>query len=69
MLMVYLVRQGQTDWNLFKKFNGCTDTELNQTGIAQAKLRAEKLRSVRFDTCFANLSTKDRSCLMTGLPK
>ncbi len=54
MIMVYLVRQGQTDWNLFKKFNGCTDTELNQTGIAQANLRAEKLRSVRFDTCFCS---------------
>ena len=40
--MVYLVRQGQTDWNLCKKFNGCTETELNQTGIAQAKLQARR---------------------------
>nr|WP_314459802.1 histidine phosphatase family protein [uncultured Clostridium sp.] len=23
--MIYLVRQGETDWNLYKKFNGCTD--------------------------------------------
>lgn len=52
--MVYLVRQGQTDWNLFKKFNGCTDTELNQTGIAQAKLQAENLGSVNFDACFCS---------------
>ncbi len=54
MIMVSLVRQGQTDWNLFKKFNGCTDTELNQTGIAQAKLQAENLMSVRFDACFCS---------------
>ena len=47
--MIYLVRQGQTDWNLFKKFNGVTDTLLNQTGISQAKLQAENLRSVSFD--------------------
>jgi Fructose-2,6-bisphosphatase len=48
--MIYLVRQGQTDWNLFKKFNGCTDTELNQTGISQAQLQAENLKSVSFVT-------------------
>ncbi len=23
--MIYFVRQGETDWNLNKKFNGCTD--------------------------------------------
>ena len=52
--MIYLVRQGQTDWNLFKKFNGVTDTLLNQTGISQAKLQAENLRSVSFDACFCS---------------
>lgn len=52
--MVYLVRQGETDWNLFKKFNGVTDTLLNQTGISQAKLQAENLRSVSFDACFCS---------------
>jgi broad specificity phosphatase PhoE len=52
--MLYLVRQGQTDWNLFKKFNGVTDTLLNQTGIAQAKLQAENLRSVSFDACLCS---------------
>jgi probable phosphoglycerate mutase len=58
--MVYLVRQGQTDWNLFKKFNGCTDTYLNQTGIAQAKLQAENLRNVNFDACFCSPQTRAR---------
>jgi broad specificity phosphatase PhoE len=52
--MIYLVRQGETDWNLFKKFNGITDTLLNQTGIAQAKLQAENLRIVSFDACFCS---------------
>lgn len=58
--MVYLVRHGQTDWNLFKRFNGCTDTYLNQTGIAQAKLQAENLRNVSFDTCFCSPQTRAR---------
>lgn len=52
--MIYLVRQGQTDWNLLKKFNGCTDTVLNHTGIEQAKLQAENLKSISFDICFCS---------------
>lgn len=58
--MVYLVRQGETDWNLLKKFNGCTDTELNQTGIKQAKLQAENLKSVSFDACFCSPQKRAR---------
>lgn len=58
--MIYLVRQGQTDWNLLKKFNGCTDTELNQTGIEQSKLLAENFNSVSFDACFCSPQKRAR---------
>ena len=58
--MIYLVRQGESDWNLFKKANGVTDTFLNQTGIAQAKLQAENLRNVNFDACFCSSQTRAR---------
>lgn len=58
--MIYLVRHGQTDWVLFRKFNGVTDTFLNQTGIAQSKLQAENLRSVKFDACFCSPRARAR---------
>jgi probable phosphoglycerate mutase len=58
--MIYLVRHGQTDWNLFRKFNGITDTLLNQTGMAQAKTQAENLRNVSFDACFCSPRTRAR---------
>ena len=58
--MIYLVRHGQTDWNLFKRCNGCTDTYLNQTGIKQAKLQTEKLKNVIFDACFCSPQTRAR---------
>jgi probable phosphoglycerate mutase len=58
--MIYLVRQGETDWNLFKRANGVTDTFLNRTGIAQAKLQAENLRSVNFDACFCSPQKRAR---------
>lgn len=58
--MIYLVRQGQTNWNLLKKFNGCTDIELSQTGIEQAKLQAENLKSVIFNACFCSPQKRAR---------
>lgn len=58
--MIFLVRQGQTDWNLYKKFNGCTDTELNQTGIAQARQQAQNLRNINFDACFCSSQKRAR---------
>ena len=58
--MIYLVRQGETDWNLFRKFNGVTDTLLNQTGIEQAKLQAENLRNVSIDACFCSPQKRAR---------
>jgi probable phosphoglycerate mutase len=58
--MIYLVRQGETDWNLNKIFNGCTDTKLNQTGIAQAEEQAENLRNINFKACFCSPQTRAR---------
>jgi len=58
--MIYLVRHGETDWNLFRKVNGVTDTYLNQTGIEQAKLQADNLRSISFDACFCSSQTRAR---------
>ena len=58
--MIYLVRHGETDWNLFKRCNGITDTFLNQTGIEQAKKQAEKLRNVSFDACYCSSLTRAR---------
>jgi len=52
--MIYLVRHGQTDWNLFKRFNGVTDTFLNKSGIEQAKQQADNLNSISFDVCFCS---------------
>lgn len=52
--MFFLVRQGQTDWNLFRRFNGVTETFLNQTGIEQARKQAEELKDIDFDICFCS---------------
>ena len=58
--MIYLVRQAQTDWNLFRRCNGITETFLNQTGIAQAEQQAKNLKSIKFDACFCSPRERTR---------
>ncbi len=58
--MIYLVRQGETDWNLFGRCNGSTETFLNQTGIKQAEAQAESLKDIMFDACFCSPMIRTR---------
>ena len=52
--MIYIVRHGQTDWNLIKRNQGRIDIPLNETGIEQAKIIKEKLNNIKFDKVFSS---------------
>lgn len=41
---IYLVRHGETDWNTKFLFQGQSDTELNKTGVMQAKCIAKEFK-------------------------
>ena len=47
--MIYIVRHGQTDWNVLKKVQGQVDVELNETGIKQAEIIRDELVNVPID--------------------
>ena len=47
--MIYIVRHGETDWNVEGRYQGRMDIELNENGINQARKTAEKLNDVNFD--------------------
>ena len=53
-MLIYLVRHGETDWNLAGRVQGQADNDLNETGREQARLTAKKLFGVTFDAAFCS---------------
>jgi len=51
---IYVVRHGQTDWNIDDKLQGCTDVPLNDTGIKQANITKEKLINIHFSKIYSS---------------
>ncbi len=56
---IWLVRHGQTDWNIQRRIQGHTPTELNAVGYAQAKFLADWLAQTRRNTPFAAIYASD----------
>lgn len=52
--MIYIVRHGQTDWNLEGRSQGHADIELNSTGLKQAEEIKEMLKNYNFDLVFSS---------------
>lgn len=48
-MKIYVLRHGQTNLNMEKKFNGKFDEDINEEGIRQAKKAAETVKSLDID--------------------
>jgi broad specificity phosphatase PhoE len=59
--MIYLVRHGQTNWNLEKKIMGQTDIPLNNFGRSQAQSLGKEISGLKIDHIFSSdlLRTKE----------
>jgi broad specificity phosphatase PhoE len=51
---IVLVRHGETDWNLERRWQGHADPELNDTGRAQAEAVARSLAAKPFDALYSS---------------
>ncbi|PIP63471.1 phosphoglycerate mutase [Candidatus Roizmanbacteria bacterium CG_4_9_14_3_um_filter_33_18] len=51
---LYIVRHGETEWNVKKIIQGNEDIPLNKKGESQAKELAKKLRHIKFDVIFSS---------------
>ena len=61
--MIYIVRHGQTDWNLEHRIQGHMDIPLNDNGRRDAKRAKEELKDIEFDVVFSNGSSHILLCL------
>lgn len=53
-MYLYVIRHGQTDWNLEKKLLSITDIPLNENGIEQCKEAEELVRNLNYDIVFCS---------------
>lgn len=53
-MKLYLIRHGETDWNIVKRLQGATDIPLNENGEALARETAEGLKEIPFDIIFTS---------------
>lgn len=53
-MRLYIIRHGETDWNVKGRLQGQSDTELNENGIRLAQITAEKMRDIPFDIGFTS---------------
>lgn len=51
---IYIIRHGETNWNVEGKIQGQTNSSLTQKGIDQARLTAEKLKTVSFTSLYSS---------------
>lgn len=50
----YIIRHGQTDWNINELIQGQKDIPLNETGEQQAQEIAKTLKNIQFDAAFSS---------------
>jgi alpha-ribazole phosphatase/probable phosphoglycerate mutase len=55
---LFLIRHGQTRWNVEGRYQGDKDIELNHTGIKQAKLASKYLSRVEFSNIYSSPLTR-----------
>ena len=54
MTIFWIIRHGQTDWNLEGRYQGIKDTPLNETGLCQAEMAADRVTGINFEAIYSS---------------
>lgn len=57
-ITVYLIRHGQTEWNIAGRLQGSQNSELTDQGILGAQLTGQALQAVNFSACYSSLQKR-----------
>ena len=70
-MYIYVIRHGQTDWNVEKKLLSRTDVSLNDTGFEQCKEAEKLVRNLNYDLviCSPMLRTKQTAEIVNSKNK
>lgn len=72
-MKLYILRHGETQWNVEHLFQGQTNTKLNEEGIAQARACRRKIEEAGLTFDYVTSSPLDRALtttsIVSGLPK
>lgn len=66
---LYLVRHGQTYFNLYNRLQGWSNSPLTDSGKADAVRAGEKLAHIKFDAAFCSDTTRAQDTARTILLK
>lgn len=67
---LYLIRHGETEWNVKRLVQGHTDSKLTKNGIAQARKLAKKFKNIKIDAIFSSdLTRAKRTAEIVALEK
>lgn len=53
-LKLYIVRHGETQWNVEKRFQGQTDSDLTEKGKKKVEKTGEELKNIFFDAVYTS---------------
>lgn len=68
MLELWLIRHGETDWNVDGRIQGSSDVALNATGRQQAARLSGRLLGTSFDAVYTSDLDRARATAATALP-
>lgn len=54
MTNIYVTRHGQTEWNINKRLQGASNSELTQLGIRQAEWLQKKINNIHIDCIYTS---------------
>lgn len=64
-MKLFLIRHGETDWNLHRRVQGTTNIPLNATGRAQAEALRQQTSRLKFEVCYASPLMRAAQTAMT----